>query len=47
MAIDATGERLAMGSTSGGLWISKDGGDSWSAPEARLPPISVVRFASN
>jgi hypothetical protein len=47
LAVDATGERLAMGSTSGGLWISDDGGDSWSAPEARLPPISVVRFADN
>jgi BNR/Asp-box repeat len=47
LAVDATGERLAMGSTSGGLWISENGGDSWSAPEARLPPISVVRFADN
>ena len=47
LAIDASGERLALGSTSGGLWISEDCGDSWSAPEARLPPISVVRFASN
>src|SRR5207248_1668770 len=45
--IEASGERLALGSTSGGLWISEDCGDSWSAPEARLPPISVVRFASN
>src|SRR5438270_859633 len=47
LAIDASGERLALGSTSGGLWISEDRGDSLSAPEARLPPISVVRFASN
>jgi hypothetical protein len=47
LAIDASGERLALGSTSGGLWISEDCGDSWRAPEARLPPISVVRFASN
>lgn len=46
LAIDDSGERLAFGSTSGGLWVSEDGGDSWSAPEARLPPISVVRFAS-
>src|SRR5215207_1468027 len=43
--IDATGEVLAVGSTSGGLWISEDGGDSWNAVDARLPPISVVRFA--
>jgi hypothetical protein len=45
LAVDATGERLAFGSTSGGLWISEDGGDSWTMPEARLPPIAAVRFA--
>ena len=43
--VDGSGERLAFGSTTGGLWISEDGGDSWSMPEARLPPIAVVRFA--
>jgi hypothetical protein len=45
LAVDETGERLALGSTSGGLWISEDGGDSWTMPEARLPPIAAVRFA--
>jgi len=45
-AVDASGERLAFGSTSGGLWISEDGGDSWTMPEARLPPIAAVRFAA-
>ncbi|WP_374447691.1 hypothetical protein [Stella sp.] len=45
LAVDGTGERLAFGSTSGGLWISDDGGDRWSAPEARLPPVACVRFA--
>lgn len=45
LAVDGSGERLAFGSTSGGLWISEDGGDSWESPEARLPPVSVVRFA--
>ena len=45
LAVDATGERLAFGSTSGGLWISEDGGETWTAPEMRLPPIAVVRFA--
>jgi hypothetical protein len=43
--IDAGGERLAFGSTSGGLWISEDAGNSWTMPEMRLPPIAVVRFA--
>jgi hypothetical protein len=45
LAVDATGARLAFGSTSGGLWISEDGGDSWTMPDARLPPIAAVRFA--
>jgi hypothetical protein len=44
-AVDESGERLAFGSTSGGLWISEDGGDSWTMCEARLPPIAAVRFA--
>jgi hypothetical protein len=44
LAVDESGERLAFGSTSGGLWISEDGGDSWAMPEARLPPVAVVRF---
>ena len=44
--VDGSGERLAFGSTSGGLWISENGGDSWIMPEARLPPIAAVRFAS-
>jgi hypothetical protein len=45
LTVDESGERLAFGSTSGGLWISEDGGDSWTMPEARLPPVAVVRFA--
>ena len=44
LAIDDTGDKLAFGSTSGGLWVSDNGGDSWAAPDVRLPPISVVRF---
>jgi hypothetical protein len=28
MAIDASGTRLAFGSTTGGLWVSEDQGDS-------------------
>ena len=45
LTVDGSGERLAFGSTSGGLWISEDCGDSWTMPEMRLPPIAVVRFA--
>jgi hypothetical protein len=43
--IDESGERLAMGSTTGGLWISENRGDSWRCVSAHLPPIAVVRFA--
>jgi hypothetical protein len=43
--IDPAGERLAMGSTTGGLWVSEDEGASWRALPARLPPIYAVRFA--
>ena len=44
--VDASGNALAFGSTTGGVWTSDDGGDSWSALEARLPPIAAVRFAT-
>ena len=46
LAVDRTGEQLAFGSTSGGVWISDNGGDSWAALDARLPPVSIVRFAA-
>jgi hypothetical protein len=45
LAVDASGERLAFGSTSGGLWVSEDGGGSWTISQARLPPVAAVRFA--
>ena len=43
--IDASGERLAFGSTTGGLWASSDGGENWSTLSTHLPPIYAVRFA--
>ncbi len=42
--VDATGERLVLGSTSGGLWTSETGGLRWTAVPVRLPPILCVRF---
>ena len=42
--IDATGERLLMGSTTGSLWWTGDGGDRWELVTANLPPIHSVRF---
>lgn len=43
--VDTSGERLVMGSTTGGLWLSENGGDSWSCLSTHLPPIYCVRFA--
>nr|WP_255321491.1 MULTISPECIES: exo-alpha-sialidase [Pseudomonas aeruginosa group] len=43
--IDPSGERLAMGSTTGGLWLSENGGEGWQPLSANLPPIYCVRFA--
>jgi photosystem II stability/assembly factor-like uncharacterized protein len=45
LAIDESGDRLAIGSTTGGLWVSEDQGDHWRAVPARLPPIHAVCFA--
>ncbi len=42
--VDASGQRLVMGSTTGGAWVSEDGGDSWKILPMRLPPINAVRF---
>lgn len=45
LAIDGSGNRLAMGSTTGALWLSEDGGEAWSLISAHLPPIYAVQFA--
>jgi hypothetical protein len=42
--VDDTGDRLAFGSTTGSLWISENGGDSWQTFSSNLPPIYTVRF---
>ena len=44
LSIDATGERLAFGSTTGGLWVSEDQGDQWAEVSHSLPPVHAVRF---
>jgi photosystem II stability/assembly factor-like uncharacterized protein len=38
------GRTLAMGSTTGALWLSGDAGDSWTALSQDLPPVYCVRF---
>jgi hypothetical protein len=42
--VDESGDRLVCGSTTGSLWISEDGGDSWRTVSSNLPPIYAVRF---
>lgn len=44
LAIDDSGETLAMGSTTGGLWITENQGDQWSLISAHLPPVYCVRI---
>ena len=45
LVIDGTGERLAMGSTTGGLWVSSNQGAAWRVLSAHLPPIACLCFA--
>jgi len=44
--VDATGQRLAMGSSTGNFWISEDAGTSWQTVSTHLPPVYAVRFVS-
>jgi hypothetical protein len=42
--VDDAGRTLAMGSTTGNLWISANGGETWRQISANLPPIAQVAF---
>lgn len=42
--IDESGDRLAFGSTTGSLWITENGGGTWSTVSEHLPPVYAVRF---
>jgi hypothetical protein len=44
LAVADDGASLMMGSTTGGVWASDDGGDHWHALPARLPPVYALRF---
>jgi photosystem II stability/assembly factor-like uncharacterized protein len=45
LAVDETGKRLVMGSTTGNLWISENGGDAWKLVSSNLPQVYAVRWA--
>ena len=44
LAVDPSGQHLLIGSTTGGLWSSGDGGDRWATISSHLPPIYAVRM---
>jgi photosystem II stability/assembly factor-like uncharacterized protein len=44
LAVSEDGETLAIGSTTGGLWVSTNGGERWECLSRDLPPIAVLRF---
>jgi photosystem II stability/assembly factor-like uncharacterized protein len=44
LAVTDDGQTLMMGSTTGGLWVSENGGDDWQEISTTLPPIYAVRF---
>ncbi|TAL01589.1 MAG: exo-alpha-sialidase [Rhodospirillaceae bacterium] len=45
LAVNRDGTLLAMGSSTGGLWVSDNEGDAWTNLSAHLPPIHAVCFA--
>lgn len=42
--VSRDGKTLAMGSTTGGLWLSEDAGQSWHCVSQDLPPIATVHL---
>lgn len=44
LAVADDGDTLLMGSTTGGLWVSENGGDAWREISTTLPPVYAVRF---
>lgn len=44
LAIDTSGNGLAFGSTTGGLWVTENQGAQWQCISAHLPPIYWVGF---
>lgn len=43
LAVGHDGQTLLMGSTTGALWSSFDGGEHWHTVSLNLPPIYAVR----
>ncbi|MCG8601754.1 MAG: hypothetical protein MI807_16560 [Verrucomicrobiales bacterium] len=45
LSVDTEGKMLAMGSTTGSVWISENSGESWQQLSAHLPPVYVVSIS--
>jgi hypothetical protein len=45
LAVADDGRTLLMASTTGGCWLSGDGGEHWQTISTSLPPAYAVRFA--
>jgi photosystem II stability/assembly factor-like uncharacterized protein len=43
-ALSHDGDCLAFGSTTGGLWVSEDQGDTWECVTHTLPPVYAAQF---
>jgi hypothetical protein len=44
LAVSDDAATLAMGSTTGGLWVSDDSGATWQCLSRDLPPIAAIRM---
>jgi photosystem II stability/assembly factor-like uncharacterized protein len=44
-ALDAREGRVCFGSTTGNVYVSEDGGESWTCVGTNFPPVHSVRFA--
>ena len=44
LAIDDTGDCLAIGSSTGNVWVSENGGDEWQQVSSTLPQVYAVRW---
>lgn len=44
--VASDGNTLSFGSTTGGLWLSENGGRAWTELSSHLPPIYAVRFTA-
>jgi hypothetical protein len=44
LAIDSTGSKLAIGSTTGNVWVSENQGDDWQQVSSTLPQVYCVKW---